>query len=124
MPFVLGFLAWEGTVGIGTGFLVDQANGLPAGPERAAASDDIQDHFRNPIFGDASVLGLVANAAWIVAVIAAGFAGRRTRAGIGAVVLLCLAALFTLHAMITGPIGLACLAGAVVLVERGRRAGP
>lgn len=121
--FVPCFLAWEGNVGIGTGFLVEQANGLPAGAERAAASADIQDHFTDPIVGDASVLGTIANGAWIVAVIAAGFAVRRARAGMGAVVALCLASLFTLHAIITGPIGLVCLAAGVALVELRRARG-
>ena len=118
IPFVVGFVAWEGTTGIGTGLLVHDANALPPGPGLEAASADIQDHFTNPVIGDPSVIGMLANTAWIVAVIAAGIAVRRAGAGIAAVLLLCLASLFTVHAMFVGSIGLACLAGAALLVER------
>jgi hypothetical protein len=41
-PFVVCFIAWEATLGLGTGILVEHANGLPAG-ERAEVAAAIQD---------------------------------------------------------------------------------
>jgi hypothetical protein len=123
-PFVVSFLAWEGFTGIQTGILADQANDLPAGAERAAAAADIQDHFTNPILGDPSVMSMLANGSWIVAVIAAGLALRRAYGGKATLILLCLAPLFTAHAIFLGPIGLTCLAAAALIVERKRNRMP
>ena len=120
-PFVVAFLTWEGFTGIQTGLLAHEANGLAAGPERAAAATDIQEHFTNPIIGDPSVMSMLANGAWITAVIAAGLALRRAGAGTAPTVLLCMASMFTAHSTILGSIGLACFAGAALLVERRRQ---
>jgi hypothetical protein len=119
-PFVVAFLTWEGFTGIQTGLLTNEANGLPAGPERDAAAANIQDHFTNPIIGDPSVMSMIANGAWITAVVAAAIAFRRAGAGTAPTVLLCLATLFTAHSVMLGSIGLACFAGAALLVERRR----
>ena len=119
-PFVVAFLTWEGYTGIQTGRLAHEANALPAGPERDAAAANIQDHFTNPIIGDPSVMSMIANGAWITAVVAAGFAFRRAGAGTAPTVLLCMATLFTAHSIILGSIGLACFAAAALLVERRR----
>jgi hypothetical protein len=123
-PFVVAFLTWEGFTGIQTGLLADEANALPAGPERDAAAANIQDHFTNPIIGDPSVMSMIANGAWITAVVAAGIALRRAGAGTAPMVLLCLATLFTAHSIILGSIGLACFAGAALLVELRRPRAP
>lgn len=123
-PFVVAFLTWEGYTGIQTGRLVDEANALPAGPQRDAAAANIQDHFTNPIIGDPSVMSMIANGAWITAVVAAGFALRRAGAGTAPAVLLCMATLFTAHSIILGSIGLVCFAGAALLVERRRHRSP
>ena len=123
-PFVVAFLTWEGFTGIQTGLLADEANGLPAGPERDAAAANIQDHFTNPIIGDPSVMSMIANGGWIVAVVSAAIAVRRAGAGTAPTVLLCMATLFTAHSVILGPIGLACFAGAAALVERRRHRAP
>ena len=123
-PFVVAFLTWEGYAGIQTGLLTHDANALPAGPARDAAAANIQDHFTNPIIGDPSVMSMLANGAWITAVIAAGLAFRRAGAGTAITVLLCTATLFTAHSVILGSIGLACFAAAALLVERRRRRVP
>lgn len=123
-PFVVSFLAWEGFTGIQTGFLVDQANDLPAGAERAAAAANIQDHFTNPIIGDPSVMSMIANGSWIVAVVAAGLALRSAYGGKATLILLCLASLFTAHSIFVGSVGLACLAAAALIVERKRARTP
>ena len=123
-PFVVAFLAWEGFTGIQTGLLTHEANGLPAGPERETAAVNIQDHFTNPIIGDPSVMSMIANGAWITAVVAAGIAFRRAGVGTAPTVLLCMATLFTAHSVIVGSIGLACFAAAALLVERRRQRAP
>jgi hypothetical protein len=123
-PFVVAFLTWEGYTGIQTGRLVDEANALPAGPERDAAAANIQDHFTNPFIGDPSVMSTIANGAWITAVVAAGFAFRRAGVGTAPTILLCMATLFTAHSVILGSIGLACFAGGALLVERRRHRIP
>jgi hypothetical protein len=119
-PFVVSFLAWEGFTGIQTGVLADQANDLPAGAGRAAAAANIQDHFTNPIIGDPSVMSMIANGSWIVAVVAAGLALRHAYGGKATLILLCLASLFTAHSIFLGSVGLACLAAAALIAERKR----
>jgi hypothetical protein len=123
-PFVVSFLAWEGFTGIQTGILADQANELPAGAQRDAAAANIQDHFTNPILGDPSVMSMLANGSWIVAVVAAGLALRHAYGGKATLILLCLASLFTAHSIFLGSVGLACLAAAAFIVERKRVAAP
>lgn len=120
VPFAVSFLVWEGFTGIQTGVLTHEANGLPAGAQRDAAATNIQEHFTNPIIGDPSVMGMIANGSWIVAVVAAGLALRRAYGGRATLVLLCMASLFTAHAIFLGPLGLACLAMAALIAERNR----
>ena len=122
-PFVVAFLSWEGFTGIQTGVLAHEANGLPAGPERDAAAANIQDHFTNPIIGDPSVMSMIANGAWITAVVAAGIAVRRAGLGTAPTILLCAASLFTMHSIIIGSIGLACFAGAILVLYRSQLMG-
>jgi lysylphosphatidylglycerol synthetase-like protein (DUF2156 family) len=120
--FLVFYTAYEVTVGVGTGILVDYANGLPAA-EQAVVADAIQDYNGNAILADADpvsvslVLGFLG---WVVAMLAAAVAIRRAGAGWPATLLLAGAALFALHPPPIGPIGLACFAGAAVLIERWR----
>ena len=119
--FPIFFIAWEGTLGIGTGILVDQANGLAA-DDRAPVAEAIQDYFDSPVLLGLSAIG---NTAWIVAMIAAAVAFRRAGAGVALVGLVGLASLFVLHdAGPVGAIGLACFAVAAVLAGRSRQAQP
>jgi hypothetical protein len=118
--FLVFYTAYEVTVGLGTGVLVDYANGLPAA-EQAVVADAIQEYNRSWILGDpASVSLIVGFFGWVVAMFAAAFAFRRAGAGWPITVLVGGAALFAIHPPPIGPVGLVCFAAAAVLVERWR----
>jgi hypothetical protein len=117
--FLVFYTAYESNVGIGTGILVDYANGLPAS-EQAVVADAIQDYNRNPILTDPSLSLLAGGFGWIVAMIAAAVAFRQVGASWGLTLLIGFAAVFAVHPPPIGPIGLVCFAAALVLVERAR----
>jgi hypothetical protein len=117
--FLVFYTAYESNVGIGTGILVDYANGLPAS-EQAVVADAIQDYNRNPILTDPSLSLLAGGFGWIVAMIAAAVAFRQVGASWGLTLLIGFAAVFAVHPPPVGPIGLVCFAAALVLVERAR----
>jgi hypothetical protein len=117
--FLVFYTAYEVTVGVGTGVLVDYANGLPP-DEQAVVADAIQDYNRNAILSDPSISFVLGALGWIVCMIAAAVAFRRAGAGWPLTILIGLAALFAIHPPPIGPIGLACFAAAAVLIERGR----
>jgi hypothetical protein len=118
--FLVFYTAYEVTVGVGTGVLVDYANGLPA-PEQAAVADAIQDYNGNALLADPVSVSLVLGFfGWVVAMLAAAVAVRRAGAGWPATLLLGGAAVFAVHPPPIGPIGLACFAVAAVLIERWR----
>lgn len=118
-PFLVFYAAYEVTVGAATGILVDHANGLPA-TEQAAVAGAIQDLNRNPILTDPSVSMVVGALAWIVAMIAAAVALRRSGESWVVTVLVGLAAAFAVHPPPVGPVALVCFVTAAVLVERSR----
>jgi hypothetical protein len=117
--FLVFYTAYEATVGVGTGILVDFANGLPAA-EQAVVADAIQDLNRNPILTDPSVSLILGTFGWVVAMVAAAVAFRRAGAGWPVTVLVGFAALFAVHPPPVGPVGLLCFAAAAVLIERAR----
>ena len=118
--FLVFYTAYEVTVGLGTGILVDFANGLPAA-EQAAVADAIQDYNENAILGDpASVSLILGFFGWVVAMLAAAVAFRRAGAGWPTTLLLGFSALFAIHPPPVGPLGLVCFVAAAVLIERGR----
>jgi uncharacterized membrane protein YGL010W len=117
--FLVFYTAYEMTIGVGTGVLVDHANGLPAA-EQAVVADAIQDYNRNWISADPSVALVLGSLGWIVAMVAAAVAFRRAGAGWLVTALVGLAALFAMHPPPVGPVGLACFAVAAVLIERAR----
>ena len=117
--FLVFYTAYEMTIGVGTGVLVDYANGLPAA-EQAVVADAIQDYNRNWISADPSVALVLGSLGWIVAMVAAAVAFRRAGAGWPVTALVGLAALFAMHPPPVGPVGLACFAAAAVLIERAR----
>jgi hypothetical protein len=121
-PFVLFYGVWEAVIGLATGALVQHANDAPAG-QRPAVSDTIQSLQENVIVGEFSVAAVVGALAWIVAVIAAAVAVRRAGAPVMATLLLGLSLVVVSHPPPIGPIGLACFAGAVLVLYRGRRIG-
>jgi hypothetical protein len=118
--FLVFYTAYEVTVGLGTGVLVDYANGLPAA-ERAAVADAIQDYNGNAILADpVSVSLLLGFFGWVVAMVAAAVAFRRAGSGWPVTLLVGLASLFAIHPPPVGPVGLVCFAAAAVLIERAR----
>jgi hypothetical protein len=120
ISFAAFYTAYEVTVGLGTGVLVDYANGLPPA-EQAAVAGAIQDYNQNPILGDpASISLLLGFFGWVVAMVAAALAFRRAGAGWPVTLLLGGAALFAIHPPPIGPVGLVCFAAAAVLIERRR----
>lgn len=118
--FLVFYTAYEVTVGLGTGILVDYANGLPAA-EQAAVADAIQDLNENDILADPASVSLILGVfGWVVAMVAAAVAFRRAGAGWPETLLVGLAALFAIHPPPIGPAALVCFAAAAVLIERWR----
>jgi hypothetical protein len=117
--FLVFYTAYEVTIGLGTGVLVDYANGLPPA-EQAAVADAIQHYNGNAILADPSISLVLGFLGWVVAMLAAAVAFRRAGAGWPVTVLVGLAALFAVHPPPVGPFGLVCFAAAAVLIERAR----
>jgi len=117
--FLVFYTAYEATVGVATGVLVDHANGL-TGAEQAAVGDAIQELNRNAILSDPSVALALGSLGWIVAMVAGAIALRRAGAGWAITALVVLAAAFAVHPPPIGPIALVCFVAAAVLVERSR----
>ncbi len=117
--FLVFFTAYEVSVGVGTGILVQYANGLPAA-EQAVVADAIQDYNEHWLVTDPSVALIVTVLSWVVATIAAAVAFRRSGAGWPVTLLVGGAALFAIHPPPIGPVGLVCFAAAAVLIERSR----
>jgi hypothetical protein len=118
--FLVFYTAYEVTIGLGTGILVDYANGLtPA--EQAVVADAIQDYNQSALLGDpASVSLLLGFFGWVVALLAAAIAFRQAGAGWTATVLVGLTALFAVHPPPVGPAALVCFAAAALFLERWR----
>jgi hypothetical protein len=120
--FLVFYTAYESNVGVGTGVLVDYANGLPAA-EQSVVAGAIQDYNRNAIITDPSLSLFLGTFGWIVAMVAAAVAFRRAGAGWPVTLLIGFSAVFAIHPPPIGPIGLVFFAAGVVLVERGRARG-
>jgi hypothetical protein len=118
--FLVFYTAYEVTVGVGTGILVDYANELPSA-EQAVVADAIQDYNRNPILGDPMSVSLaLGSLGWVVAMVAAAVSFYRAGAGWPVTLLVGFAAAFVVHPPPVGPVALACFAAAAVLIERAR----
>ena len=118
--FLVFYTAYEVTVGLVSGILIDYANGLPAG-EQAAVADAIEYLNHDDILADPiSVALFLGFFGWVVALIAAAVAFRRSGSGWGVTILVGIAAVFAIHPPPVGPIALVCLAIAAVLIERNR----
>jgi hypothetical protein len=118
--FLVFYTAYEVTIGVGTGLLVDYTNGLsPA--DQAVVADAIQDYNENAIVGDPASFSLILGFfGWVVAMLAAAVAFKRAGVGWPATVLLGASAVFAVHPPPIGPVGLVCFAAAAVLIERRR----
>ena len=117
--FLVFYTAYEATVGVATGVLVEYANGLAA-PQQAAVAEAIQDLNRNPILADPSLALALGSLGWIVAMVAAAVALRRSGESWIVTVLVGLAAAFAVHPPPIGPVALVCFVTAAILVERSR----
>lgn len=118
--FLVFYTAYEVTVGLGGGILVDYANALPPA-ERAAVAGAIQHYNGNDILADpVSVSLLLGFFGWVVAMLAAAVAFRRAGAGCPVTLLVGFASVFAVHPPPVGPVGLLCLAAAAVLIEGAR----
>lgn len=118
--FLVFYTAYEVTVGVGTGLLVDYANGLTAA-DQAVVADAIQDYNENAIVGDPASFSLILGFfGWVVAMLTAAFAFQRAGAGWPATILVAASAIFAVHPPPIGPAGLVCFAAAAVLIERRR----
>ena len=116
--FLVFYTAYEVTVGLGTGILVDYAKGLPAA-EQAAVADAIQHINRSALVRDPASVSLIAGVlGWVVAMLAAAVAFQRAGAGWLVTLLVGVAALFAIHPPPVGPAALVCFAVAAVLIER------
>ena len=122
--FLVFYTAYEVTVGLVSGILIDYANGLPAA-EQGAVADAIEHLNHDDVLADPiSVALFLGFFGWVVALIAAAVAFRRTGSGWGVTVARSgFAALFAIHPPPVGPIALVCLAIAAVLVDRARTRG-
>jgi hypothetical protein len=116
--FLVFYTAYEVTVGLGTGILVDYATHLPAS-EQAAVAGAIQHYNESNVLGDPVSVSLVAGLlGWMVATVSAAVALRRAGAGWPLTLLVALTALFAIHPPPVGPAALVCFAAAAVLSER------
>jgi hypothetical protein len=118
--FLCFYTAYEVTVGLGTGVLVDYANGLPPS-EQAAVAGAIDHYNHNDVLGDPMSISLVLGFfGWVVAMLAAAVAFKRAGAGWPVTILVGLSAFVAIHPPPVGPVGLVCFAAAAVLLERWR----
>jgi hypothetical protein len=122
--FCVFYTAYELTVGLAPGILVDHANGLQAA-EQAAVADAIQALNENNVLGDPMSIALAAGLlGWVVALVAAAVALRRAGAGWAVTILVGLASFVAIHPPPVGPVALVLFATAGLLLERERRRSP
>jgi hypothetical protein len=116
--FLVFYTAYEASVGIGTGILVDYANGL-SDADQAVVADAIQHYNRSAVVGDPASLSLLIGVlGWTVAMVSAALALHREGAGRLVTGLVGASALFAVHPPPIGSVGLVCFALAAGLVER------
>ena len=68
--FAVFYTAWEVLIGLGTGILIEQVNGLPAA-ERATGARLVEDFTGSSLIRTFELIG---GFAWLIAVLAAGVA--------------------------------------------------
>jgi hypothetical protein len=122
--FALLYTAWEVLIGLGTGILVDQVNGLPAA-ERPTGARLVEDFTGSSLIG---VFELIGGFAWLIAVVAAGVALFRradTPSSVAVILLLLVSAVpIVWHVPPFGPVGLALFLIAMLLILHGRSSRP
>jgi hypothetical protein len=118
--FVITYIMYETIIGTVTGLLIRDAASLsPA--EQAVIGDVIYRNYTDPILGDLpSVVSVTAWLSWLVAVVLAAFALRRSGKPLGVCILLGLSCIFISHASMLGPLGMLFFLFAVVGLERAK----
>lgn len=122
-PFALFYTAWEVLLGIGTGVLVQDVNGLPVA-ERGTGSTLVNDFTENILIRDFGVFNIIGTLSLITATIAAGIALRQ-QAGVPVSVPILLGVcgfMIAAHPPPFGPIGLVLFVAAVLLYARSQTA--
>jgi hypothetical protein len=121
--FALFYTAWEVLMGIGTGVLVQDVNGLPAA-ERATGSNLVNEFTDNIFVRDFGVFNVIGSLSLITATIAAGIA-LRGQAGVPVSVPILLGLcgfMISAHPPPFGPIGLVLFVAAVLVYARSQAA--
>ena len=77
--FAVFYTAWEVLIGVGTGLLIEQVNGLPAA-ERATGARLVEDFAGSSLI---RIFELIGGFAWLIAVVAAGVALFRRGLDVG-----------------------------------------
>jgi hypothetical protein len=119
VTFALFYTAWEVLMGIGTGVLVQEVNGLTAA-ERATGSNLVNDFTDSILVRDFGVFNVIGSLSLITATIAAGIA-LRGQAGVPVSVPILLGLcgfMISAHPPPFGPIGLVLFVAAVLLYAR------
>jgi hypothetical protein len=113
--FAVFFSAYDAAAGIGTGYALRSAQGLPAGAQEAIYEAVIDMPGLSLIFG----LSIVGTGAWVVALIAAAMALRRAGASRGPFILLILAGIFLMggHPFPWGTLAFGCFFLAAAWLE-------
>ncbi len=117
--FAVFFSAYDAAAGIGTGYALRNAQGLPAAAQEAIYEAVIDMPGLSLIFG----LSIVGTVAWVVALVAAAMALRRSGVSRGAFVLLILAGVFLMggHPYPAGTLAFGCFFLAAAWLEFGQR---
>jgi len=116
--FGVSYIVYETIIGTVTAMLVRGARALPPG-DQAVIGGAIQRNFTDPILGDLpSVVSLVAWLTWVLAVVLAAVALRRSGMPLAPCVLLGLSSIFVSHASMLGPLGMLFFLLADVAMER------
>lgn len=118
--FAVFYGVWETLTGIATGVMADEANGA-SGAAREGIMSAIDAMATHPIAGEMGVFNSIGSLAWAVAISAAVVALHGVGVRRSALVLLGLGAMMVMHIPPIGPLALACLSGAGLLIERERR---
>jgi hypothetical protein len=119
VTFALFYTEWEVLMGIGTGVLVQEVNGLTAAG-RATGSNLVNDFTDNVLVRDFGVFNVIGSLSLISATIAAGIA-LRGQAGVPVSVPILLGLcgfMISAHPPPFGPIGLVLFVAAVLLYAR------